>query len=60
MGRKHGASRKRAAAKQPSRRKPARLASIARDRRGNQVGGTPAEPPTNADYGQRKAGHRES
>jgi hypothetical protein len=32
MGRKHGATRKRAVAKQPSRRRSNRLASLARDR----------------------------
>ena len=56
MGRKHGATRKRSQAKQPSRRRRNRLASLARDRR-NRSDVNP-DGNTADDYGQRKARQR--
>ena len=53
MGRKHGATRKRAQAKQPSRRRHNRLAGIARDRR-KRSGANPDGNPDSND-GQTKA-----
>ena len=53
MGRKHGATRKRSQAKQPSRRRSNRLASMARDKGNGGAANTDAN--TDADDGQRKA-----
>ena len=54
MGRKHGAKRKRATAKQPSRRRSNRLASLARDRGNGGTANTDAN--TDTDYEQTTAG----